>query len=212
MATAEVNTNLQADELHDALLETFQKWVNFSLGVGKLGGKILRHPSGRMASALKAESDPDGHVVAIYLDQEALTGPGGADFLMSGHKGFSLKQSMLKAGNPGVRRSKDGHLYRYVPISDKPVSPRKSFASALHIKNLFTGQRTQQGGLMGINKNLARMWVSNYKAAHLNSGKVRTMSNKRGSARWYIPPMPAFSAVKLLKDSLKNQYRDRVIG
>src|SRR5271155_4709373 len=110
MAAREVYSNLKSDELHDALLETFQKWVNFSLGVGKLGGKILRHPSGRMASALKAESDPDGNVVAIYLDQETLANAGGDNFLMTGHKGFSLKQRMLKAGKPGVKRSQAGTL------------------------------------------------------------------------------------------------------
>jgi hypothetical protein len=211
MAVADVVTNMANDEMHDALLETFQKWVNFALGIGRLGGKILRHPSGRMAAALRAESDSDGNVIAIYLDSEAL-GSRDSNFLMSGHKGFSLKNRMLRAGKPGVKRSKDGHLYRYVPISNNPISPKKSFASALHIKNLFTGQKTAQGGVMGINKNLARMWLSNYKKAHRSSDKIRTMSNRRGSARWYVPPMPAFNAIKLLKDSLDPKLRDRVIG
>ena len=164
-----------------------------------------------MASALRAESNVDGNVVAIYLDSEAI-GSRDSNFLMSGHKGFSLKNRMLRAGQPGVKRSKAGHLYRYVPISDSPVSPKKSFAAALNIKNIFTGQRTAQGGVMGINKNLARMWLSNYKKAHASSGKIRTMSYRRGSARWYVPPMPAFNAIKLLKDSLDPKYRNRVIG
>lgn len=206
----DVKTNLANSDIHDALLQTFEKWMKFSMGVGKLGGRMLRHPSGRMAAALKAESDQEGNVIAIYVDHEEL-GAEEHDLLTTGHKKFSLKDRMLQPGKPGVKRSKAGFLYKYVTIADNPISAKQSYKSAVHIKNLFTGQETDHGGVFGINKNLAKMWASNYKKAHKNSDKIVTMTNKPGSKKWIIPAMPAFNINRLLREITPNKIKDRII-
>ena len=106
-----VLSNLTPRQVHYALMETFQHWVDFSLGVGKLGGKMLKAPSGQMASALRAEYNLEGNVVALYIDPKEL----GAieSKMIQGHKGFSLKRRMLY-GNAKAKRSKDGYLYREI--------------------------------------------------------------------------------------------------
>lgn len=211
MAIADVRTNINAEDMHDALLETFQKWVNFSLGVGKLGGKMLRHPSGRMAAALRADTDPDGNIVAIYLDRNEL-GAEEYNYLLHGHKEFSLKYRMLRPGLPGVKRSKQGNLYRRVPVHDRPLAAKKSFAQSAGIKNVLTERETAQGGVIGINRNLARMWISNYRKASTGPAKIRTMSYRLGSARWVIPAMHAFNIAKLLRDMVDKNVKGRVIA
>ena len=196
-------------EIHDALLDTFSKWVSFALGVSKVGGQVLRHPSGRLASAIKAETNPDGHIVAVYIDpdaQEELV-------KLSGHKEFSLKQRMLRAGMPGVRHNKKtGNLYRYIPIANQPKSPSAAFsrASSGWMKNLFTMKETTQGGVLSINQNLAKMWAIEHTKAHTGSDKIRTMSYKRGSAAWKIPAMPAFNIQRLLRQMVPPAVKDRI--
>jgi hypothetical protein len=216
MAVKEVRTNIDPEFIHQSLLEVYQKWVNFAMGVGKLGNRMLKSPSGKMASAIKADFDEDGHVVALFVDEESI-GKEANDLLLSGHKGFSLKSRMLQAGKRGVRTSVDKKtgkkfLYRYVPIADRPTSPKAAFGEASRITNLFTTTKGLHGGTLQINKNLARIWVSNFKKAHTGSIKIRTMSNKPGSARWWIPAMKPFNAGFLLKQMLKQkQLKDRVI-
>ena len=201
-----VKSNMEPDSVHEALLETFKKWVNFSLGVGKLGGKMLKAPSGKMAASLRAEYNLEGNVVALYIDPKEL----GAleSKMIQGHKGFSLKRKMLVGGK--AKRSKDGYLYRFVPIADKPKSPKQAFAES-SLKNLFTTRDMPQGGVVQINRNLAKMWIANSSRSHYGSTKIRTMSNRPGSARWYIPAMPAFNITKLLTDSLPKNLKGRVM-
>ena len=200
-----VLSNLTPRQFHYALIETFQHWVDFSLGVGKLGGKMLKAPSGQMASALRAEYNLEGNVVALYIDPKEL----GAieSKMIQGHKGFSLKRRMLY-GNAKAKRSKDGYLYRFVPIADNPTFPTKSS----NIKSLFTTRDMPQGGVIRINRNLAAMWIANKRKAHYGKGAtIRTMSTKPGSARWYIPAMPAFNIEKLLTDALPKNLKGRVM-
>ena len=64
----EVKTDLDPEDVHDALLSTFQKWIEFAMGMRKLGGRKLKTPSGKMATALRADTDKDGNVVALYID------------------------------------------------------------------------------------------------------------------------------------------------
>jgi hypothetical protein len=210
MAARKVHSNMSAEDISEALLSTFQKWVEFALGQRKLGGKMLKNPSGRLAAALRAETDREGNVVAIYVDPDT-EGAEVNQFLIYGHKAIDMKAHMLKAGKKGVKMSEEGYLYRRVPIAEKNRSPQQTLSEAARIVNLFTSRTTPQGGVIGINKNLARMWVSNYKKAHTMSDNIRTMTNKPGSARWIVPAMPAFKAGKFLKDMLPNKIKDRVI-
>ena len=214
MAIKEIRTNIDPEFVHASLLEVYQKWVNFALGVGKLGNRMLKAPSGKMASALKATIDEDGYVIGLYVDEES-AGKEASDVMLSGHKGFSIKDRMLKPGKKGVRKGVDKRgkefLYRYVPIADKPKSPKVAFGEASRITNLFTTKKDWQGGVLQLNQNMARIWISNFKKAHTNSAKIRTMSNKPGSAKWWIPAMKPFNAGYLLKQMLRQKsLKDRI--
>jgi hypothetical protein len=181
------------------------------LGLGDIGGTMLKHPaSGRLASSIKAETNPDGNVVAIYIDPDAE-----AELVkLSGHKAYSLKNRLLRVGKPGTKRSKStGYLYRYVPISDPPAPGSVKKVGQNWLKNFFTTKSTTQGGIMSINRNVARMWATAYQAGRGAAGgaKIRTMSNKPGSAAWKIPKMPAYNVKKLLREMLDPRIRDRVI-
>lgn len=164
-----------------------------------------------MAAALKAETNREGQVVALYVDPEA------EEYIEKGytfgHKGFSLKRRMLVEGKHGVKRSKAGHLYRYIPISNRPTTPSAIYAQAKSITNLFTAKKLTQGQVLGINKNLAKMWAIDYRKTHGSAGsdKIRTMSYRPGAARWYIPAMPTYNPGDLLRKSLDKRVRDRVI-
>ena len=200
----EVKSNMTPRQVHYALMETFRLWVDFSMGVGTLGGRMLKAPSGQMAAALRAEYDRKGNVVALYVDSKEL----GAieSKMIQGHKGFSLKRRMLY-GNAKAKRSEAGYLYRFIPIADNPTFPTKPSS----IKSLFTTRDMPQGGVIRINRNLAAMWISNKQKSHSGSTNIRTMSSKPGSARWYIPAMPAFNIEKLLTDALPKNLKARVM-
>jgi hypothetical protein len=216
----EVVTSMDPEFVSDVLLEVYRKWIEFALGSGELGGKMYKYrskynpgpaPSGAMAAALRAETDKNGNVVALYIDKDSM-GSADADLLMSGHRGFSLKDKMLKGGRKGVKRSKAGYLYRRIPIASSPKNPGATFGEASHIVNLLTSSVTPQGGMIHVNKNLAKLWVRNKREAHNGSVNIRTMSNKPGSARWWIPQMRPFNAGHILKSMLKNQsLKDRII-
>lgn len=201
-----VKTNIDPENVSEALLETFKKWIDFSLGIGELGGKMLKAPSGKMAASLRAEYNLEGDVVALYVDPKEA----GAleNIWVQGHKGFSLKRRMLNS--PKTKRSKAGYLYRFIPISDTPKSPAKAYSESA-IKNLLSTRDMPQGGVVQINRNLAKMWMANSSRAHYGSSKVRTMSSKPGSARWYIPAMPAFNIQSLLTAALPKNIKGRVI-
>jgi len=214
-----VVTNVDPEDMNDSLLDTFNKWVNFALGEGSLGGETLTAPSGRLAAALRAETDKDGNIVAIYINKEEI-GAITNNFLISGHKSFSLKSRMLKLGLPGVHQSKPDklskknkkrYLYRYIPISDNPIKPLEAFTNSKNLVNLFTSEVTSQGGILRLNRNAARIWTKNYQRAHTGTSKIRTMSNRPGSAAWRIPAMPAFNITKLLQDMLPPEAKGRVI-
>src|SRR5579863_2962603 len=206
----EVRTNIDPEFISDNLLEVYKKWVEFAMGIGKLGGRMLKYPSGKLAGALKAETDREGNIVALYVDAES-AGSLSSDLLMSGHKGFSIKQKMLQAGKKGVKRSKAGYLYRRIPIANKPTSPSDAIGEASRITNLFTSKTTKQGGIIQINRNLARIWMGNFKRAHTGSVNIRTMSNKPGSARWWIPSMKPFNAGHVLKSMLKTNALKSIV-
>ena len=193
--------------VNDTLLATFSAWINFAMGTEKLGGRILKDPSGRYASAIKAQYDEDGYVVGIYLDKDELKGRGLPGI---GHRRIRLKDKMLNSSKTKI--SKEGYSYRYVPISDAPSSPFGTFVLADHIKNLFTTRdaKTGEGGILSINRNLSKMWAANYRRAHKFSSKIRTMSNKPGAARWEIPAMASFSVARLLKQMTPTDLRGRI--
>lgn len=215
-----VKSNLDPEEISEALLDTFTEWVDFALGEKELGGKTLKAPSGRMASAMRAETDQDGNVVAVYFNTEEV-GAMINEYMTKGHREFSLKDKMLQPGKPGVhetkldpkkRKNQKRYLYRYIPISDGPTKPLEAFDNASYLTNLFTSQVTDQGGVLRLNRNAARLWAMNHREAHSKSGShVVTMSNRPGSAKWIIPQMPAFNVSKLLRDMVPAGMKDRII-
>jgi hypothetical protein len=216
----EVKTDLDPEEVSATLLDTFKKWIEFAMGTRKLGGRKLKNPSGKMATALKADMDKDGNVVALYIDPEQAKeyddkfvnlSADSNKWLIGGHKRIHLKQTMLRPGKHGVRKSKEGYLYRYIPIANTPSKPKTLF-DASNVGNLLVARKTDRGKEMSINKNVVRMWLSNYAHSHSGERKIRTMSNAPGSAKWEVPAMKPFNVARLIKDMLPNsKTKGRVI-
>lgn len=81
-----VRTDLGPEDLHDVAMQIYAKWLEFALGEGALGGKTLKHPTGRYAAAISVTQEQDGSYL-IYADDDLPE----AGILESGHQAFDLK-------------------------------------------------------------------------------------------------------------------------
>ena len=200
-----VTTNLNSDEVHDLLLNTFQHWVEFAMGLKSINGRMLKFPSGRYAASITADRGPEGNIVAVYIEPSAV-GSKEASIIEHGHRPVFLKAKMLH-GRPFIRLKLRG-------------SPRKRPLGAIAggIRSLRSMSRLggktnymRTTGPMRFNKRLATIWANNYNAKANYDTDWRTMSSKRGTAKWIIPAMPAYSAARLLRKELPPSIRERVI-
>lgn len=131
-----------------------------------------------------------------------------------GIKSFSIKDRMLSAGKPGVKVSKQGFLYRTIPISQeeektgKKVSEKQQktqaqirdiLASAnFSLKMAFKNKESNEYTVVDKAPGLARTrvfeskeaFVAGKKAKKSNTVVFRTMSNKPGTSEWKHPGIP----------------------
>jgi hypothetical protein len=191
-----VKTNLDRETVHDLLLDTYTRWVEFALGKNSINGKMLKHPSGKAAAAITAERDAEGYVIGIYFEGTE------ASKIEYGHRPVDLKKLMLA-----------GRTSRVINFRDKPASPT-SIVGRGGIRTIRAAiQSGGRPGLMRVTgplrfyKNIGRIWAQ---AAEAHTDRFRTMSNKPGSAKWIIPAMPAFSAMSILRSQLPQKLRDKV--
>lgn len=113
MQVYDVFTDLDPEQLTQVAAETYYRWLQFALGKAEIGGKKLKHPSGRYAAALSWKKTGVARI-AIIADENAAKEIG---ILETGHAEFSLKDQMLAPGRPGVRVSKEGYPYRRINLS-----------------------------------------------------------------------------------------------
>jgi len=78
-----ITTNLPAFLITPIVTETFIRWMRFGMGQSSLGGRRLKHPSGRYAASLKTEQASD-NFFTIYSDSPY------ADVLETGRKPYNL--------------------------------------------------------------------------------------------------------------------------
>jgi hypothetical protein len=171
--------------------------LEFALGKASIGGKMLKHPSGRAAAAINAERDAEGYVIGIYFDKNR-----DASRLEYGHKAVDLKKKMLH-----------GRPYRVINFRDKPSATPSSIVGRGGIRTIRAAiQAGGKKGLMRVTgplkfyKNIGRMWAQAYEA---HTERFRTMSTTQ-VGKWIIPAMPAFSAMSILKSQLPRGVKGRV--
>lgn len=97
------------DQLAD---QTFAKWAEFATGAIELGGKMIKHPSGRLLGATSISSDDDSTTITVSWEEA----PEGAT-LELGSRPIPIGQIMLNRGPTKI--SKKGYRYRIIPITKR---------------------------------------------------------------------------------------------
>lgn len=82
-----VETNLDPAQLSAVGVEIFSRWLGFALGQQSLGGRMLKHPTGRYAASIRYKATGQAEV-AIMAD--TTVAPEGG-ILETGHGRFDLK-------------------------------------------------------------------------------------------------------------------------
>ena len=172
---ANIRTNLSPEYVHDLLLETYQMWMEFALGKSSIGGRMLKNPSGRYASAITADRGPEGNIIAVYIEPGHI-GSKEAAIIEHGHGPVDLKQKMLR-----------GRTSRKIYMRDPPISPMGSIPGGLRTLRSMTRQGGRTGmmrtyGPMRFIRRQARIWAETYRTSY--SDNVRTMS--RNSSGWIV--------------------------
>lgn len=190
-AVYDVYTDLDPVELGNLAAETFFVWLKFAMGQATLGGKKLKHPSGRYASAISWKRTGVASV-AIIADEDAIPEVGAIEY---GHPATSMKDHMLGGGNTHI--SKDGYMYRTIPLRpdqwrDKPPEFNRSM-----VVDTLSGGRLRKG--------LAKMWAQPRPWVDPKS-RFRTMSDRPGSSPWIIPVFHPYAPGKILADILREEF------
>lgn len=186
MKEYDVYTDLDPDTLTNVAMETYRLWLQWALGEAQIGGKVLKHPSGRYAAALSWKRIGASHI-AIIADETIAPE---AQWLEEGKAQTDMKAAMLGKGH--TRTSASGHRYRVIPIRKTSRPPRFDIAS---IVGSNAGERVPAGK--------AKMWAR--PRPHTNADHFATMSDKPGASDWMIPAMPAYSPAALLAQLLSQK-------
>lgn len=194
MTVYDIYTDLDPDQLGNVAAETYYRWLEFSLGATDIGGKTLKHPSGRYAAALSWRATGRS-VVSIIADESVANEVG---IIENGSPAIDLKAKMLGGGK--AKRGKDGYLYRTLYLRpdqwrDKPVLGLDSIVSA------FGGEQ--------LRAKLNRLWAQPRPHGDPKSRGPFTMTNKPGSSPWRIPAMPAYAPAAILAQELQSKYGRR---
>jgi hypothetical protein len=182
-----VYTNMNPEELTGIAAETFRRWLAFAQGKEAIGGRTLAHPSGRYAASISWKKTGVASV-AIFADEKIAPE---AQWIEEGRAGVDMKSVMLGKGN--TKRSKDGYLYRAIPIRSDSFSP--VFGPGA-IRTTASGE--------SIKKGVAKLWAE--PRSTYSSDRLVTMSNRPGSASWKIPVFQPYAPAHILKTLLENKY------
>lgn len=165
----ELSTNLSLDERNEIMTDTFRRWISFALGLNPFEGEILKHPSGRYASALRLQR-LDEYRFAIYVPT---TNPNSVQeyVMMHGHREIHLKDKMLASSKAKVSLKPDKFgrhtRYRDIPIRQASRSPLRTLESQVVLGKELADMGPLWGrGKEGIKRKLARMWATEYQSAY----------------------------------------------
>jgi hypothetical protein len=191
MKVYDIYTDLDPDQLGNVAAETYYTWLMFAIGKTDIGGKTLKHPSGRYASAISWRRTGRARI-SIIADEGAVPEVG---MIEDGSPAIDLKAKMLTPDKS--KRSKDGYLYRtlYLRPDQWREAPQIGMDS---IVSAFGGER--------LASRLGRLWAQPRPNVDPKSRGPFTMTNKPGSSPWRIPAMPAYAPAAILAQQLQSQY------
>lgn len=192
MKVYEVWTDLDPDTLGAVAAQTYYTWLKFALGQTDIGGKKLKHPSGRYASAISWKKTGTSRV-SIIADEDAIPEVG---LIEGGSPAINLKAKML--ASPKAKTSKAGYLYRtlYLRPDQWREAPSISMDSII---SAVGGDRL--AGRTG------KMWAKPRPFVDPNSRGPFTMTNRPGSSPWRIPAMAPYAPAAILAQQLQSEYR-----
>jgi hypothetical protein len=87
-----VETNLSPEQVSAVGVEIFKQWIEFAMGVRSLGGRMLKHPTGRYAAAI-SYAEVGAAKVSILANPRI---DPVASLLETGHARFDLKTRFQK--------------------------------------------------------------------------------------------------------------------
>lgn len=191
MKIYDVFTDLDPDQLGSVAAETYYTWLMFAVGKTDIGGKTLKHPSGRYASAISWRKTGRARI-SIIADEDAVPEVG---MIEDGSPAVDLKAKMLTPEKS--KRSKAGYLYRTLYLRpdqwrEAPMIGMDSIVSA------FGGER--------LSSRLGRLWAQPRPDVDPKSRGPFTMTNKPGSSPWRIPAMAAYAPAAILAQQLHSKY------
>jgi hypothetical protein len=192
--TYEVYTDLDPDALTDVAALVYRAWLAFALGQGEIGGRVLKHPSGRYAASMSWRKTGQA-AVAIIADESIAPE---AQWIEEGKSSADIKAAMLGKGNTKI--SKAGYRYRVIPMKRDPTAP------AFDASSILTSQAGEH-----LPVKTARMWARSYSHWDTQHGadRFRTMTDKPGSAPWVVPAMAAYSPAAILADIIRREAGTR---
>jgi hypothetical protein len=194
MKVYEIMTDLNPDMLGAVAAQTYYTWLMFAVGQTEIGGKKLKHPSGRYASALSWKKTGASRV-SIIADEDAIPEVG---MIEDGSPEIDLKSKML--ASPKAKRSKAGYLYRTLYL--RPDQWRESPTIGLDsIVSTLGGDR--------LAARVGKMWARPRPFVDPKSRGPFTMTNRPGSSPWRIPAMAPYAPAAILAQQLQSTYGRR---
>jgi hypothetical protein len=184
-----VHTDLDPEQLTQVAIETYAKWLAWSLGKESLLGMTLMHPSGRYSASLSWKRT-GASSVAIIADEKIAPE---ALWIEDGASAHSMKEAMLGKGNTKV--DAQGYRYRVIPIRKDGYFPQGTDANPEVVQ-------TPTGG--GISMATGKIWSR--KAPAIDADHFAIMSDKPGSAEWMVPAMRPYAPAAILASLLKQEF------
>lgn len=186
----DIYTNLDPEQLTELASETFKLWLQFALGTMEIGGKRLKHPSGRYASAISWKRTGVAKV-SVLADEDAVPEVGAIEY---GRPEIDLKAHMLYGGH--ARMSQDGYMYRVLPLRPSQWRDAPALKATDILETLGSGK---------VRKGVARMWAKPRPYVDRNS-RFRTMTNRPGSSTWRVPQFHPYAPAAILAELLHEQF------
>lgn len=179
MPRIDVYSDLDTAELNTVGLAMFAIWSEFAMGQRKLGGRMLREPTGTYQSSLRYEVYGKRHVAVI---SDTSIAPH-AKFIESGHRAFDMLAYLRPSGRYPIRRS-----------GFTADAGGRQFNV-----NLSTGRRARGRGSGLVRSGRFVPSVTGIVRAPRNRAELggRLNTSKRGPA-WTVPAMPAYSPTRLI--------------
>jgi hypothetical protein len=191
MKVYDIYTDLDPDTLGAVAAETYYTWLMFACGQTDIGGKKLKHPSGRYASALSWKKTGRNRV-SIIADEDAIPEVG---IIEDGSPEIDLKSKMLTPDKS--KRSKDGYLYRTLYL--RPDQWRAAPAIGMDsIVSTVGGDR--------LAARFGKIWAQPRPHVDPKNRGPFTMTNRPGASPWRIPAMAPYAPAAILAQQLKAAY------